>query len=94
MAIRRECRDKHNEMWNSETSKIGVGAGDIKSGKKMDDMVAKVHEGWLLNKWAPRAACEKSGDEEARKQASLPGSQGNKAGTLSVIARFSSNRGC
>ena len=32
MGARRECRDKHNERWKAETSKIGVGAGDIKSG--------------------------------------------------------------
>ena len=50
MGARRDCRDKHNERWKAETTKIGVGAGDIKSGKQMSDMIAKVHEGWLLTK--------------------------------------------
>ena len=40
---------KGGRLPKAETSKIGVG-GDIKSGKQMSDMIAKVYEGWLLNK--------------------------------------------
>ena len=49
MGARRDGRDKHNERWKAETSRIGVGAGDVKSGKQISDMIAKVHEGWQLN---------------------------------------------